>query len=157
MNGVCEMERKETTQAMRCWGVYIKWKRNETLGFEVRYERSSLYAMVWMNVYTASIWINQLGIFLFSATSTGWWGNEEMHEVLLGFIVIQMNAMVTSFFYKAFKVICSKKLKKNWIPGLHSVDKNHCSQIPIYWDRTYRYSQCISPWSKVMEVVLFHP
>jgi hypothetical protein len=35
-----------------------------------------------------------------------------MHEVLLGFIVIQMNAMVTSFFYKAFKVICSKKLKK---------------------------------------------
>jgi len=34
-----------------------------------------------------------------------------MHEVLLGFIVIQMSGMVTSFCYKAFKVICSKKLK----------------------------------------------
>jgi len=45
INGACGMERKETTEAVRCWGVCMKWKMNEMKGFEVRDERSSWNAM----------------------------------------------------------------------------------------------------------------
>ena len=45
MNGACGMERKETTEAVRCSGECRKWKRNEMQGFGVRNERSSWNVM----------------------------------------------------------------------------------------------------------------
>jgi len=51
-------------------------------GCEVRYERNSWNAMGLNGMYIPqSTWINQHRMFLFSATTIGWWGNEEMHEV----------------------------------------------------------------------------
>ena len=47
MNGACGMERKETTEAVGCWGECMKWKRNEMQGFGVRNERSSWNVMGW--------------------------------------------------------------------------------------------------------------
>jgi len=47
MNGACGMERKEATEAVWCWGVCKKWKRNEMQGVEVRNERSFRNVVGW--------------------------------------------------------------------------------------------------------------
>jgi len=72
MNEACGMERKEATGAVRCWGVCLKWKRNEREGFEVRYERSSWNVMGLKEcIYRKHMDKSTQNVFLFSAQLMG--------------------------------------------------------------------------------------
>ena len=83
MNGACGMERKETTEAVGCWGECMKWKQNEMQGFGERNERSSRNGMGWNEYTDRKHMDNQYGMFLVFCTTTGWWGNIEVLNQIL--------------------------------------------------------------------------
>jgi len=78
INGTCGMERKETTEAVGCWSVWLEWKCNAVSGVSVRNECSSWNVMErkWKS-HTASTWQTNNYMFFIFCTTDRWWGNFE--------------------------------------------------------------------------------